>query len=186
MSVLKRLWRGELSLPITFWLFGVGGLFLLSLPVIVLDQIYPDSDEMSWLAARLYLISFFFAIIYFIFIFVANWRSAWKHRGQLLKLLWRGELSLAVTYWGFGWMGSYVVSIPFLILEHIYPDPTVAPVIAGFLLVIFSLFGVMYIGTMSVAIFRSAGNYLGWEIWATLARMSVLFVVVFGLILFAR
>ena len=175
MSGLKRLWRGELSLPITFWLFGVGGLYLLFLPLIVLDRIYPDPDATPLLAAVLYRISFFFAIIYFIFIFVAICSSAWKYRGQLLKRVSDGEFSLPVTYWLYGWLVLFAIIIPLFILTLIFSFLIEAPWIAEFLFVIFTLFVFLYIGNICNGIMSSANKYEGWKIWRGLAKLTVLF-----------
>lgn len=181
MSWLTRLWRGELSLPITFWLYGVFGLFLVSLPSIVLDQIYPDLDDAPVITVLIYAISFFSAIIYFVFIFVAIWRSAWKYRGQLLKRLWRGELSLFNTYWFFGGLGGFALYILLLIVNAIYLDPDAMPEIAAVLYISFGLFAIIYFVVISFAIWRSAGNYKGSKEWVILARISVIIgIVSFG------
>ncbi len=185
MTWLTRLWRGELSLPITFWLYGVFGLFLVSLPSIILDQIYPDLDDAPGITVLIYAISFFSAIIYFIFIFVAIWRSACKYREQLLERLWRGELSLFNTYWFFGGLGAFALYILLLIVDAIYLHPDAMPEIAAVLYISFGLFAIIYFVVISVAIWRSAGNYKGSKGWEILARISVVIgIVSFGLGLF--
>jgi hypothetical protein len=74
MPVLK-LWRGEYSLPVTYWVFGVIGNIALGIP---LNLMSPDGNQIlfySFLAL---------AFVYSIVVAVGIWRSASKYQGLAL------------------------------------------------------------------------------------------------------
>ena len=103
MSWLKQLWRGELSLSNTFWLFGVFGAFLL-LPLLVfvlskpLGLVFPYMDiyAMNEPAGAAIFIAW---IVYYIFALVAIWRSAGNYQG---KKVWAILARIYVGVYSFG------------------------------------------------------------------------------------
>ena len=81
MTQVTALWRGEVPLAKTGWLYGFLGLLLLAFPIILLSGLGLVS------AARPLLLTLSAAIlIYAPFIAVAIWRSAGNYRG---KFAWR-------------------------------------------------------------------------------------------------
>ena len=99
---------------------------------------------------------------------------------MFFNLLWRGEITLVRTYWVFGVLFYSLLEIPsYLIVPAISNSPDVEPS-ASFVfgMTAYAIFVLAYTVFVSVAIWRSAGNYKGSEIWAVLARV----MVVIGLI----
>jgi hypothetical protein len=77
MDHIKALWKGEIPLVRTYWLYFVVIGTLLELPL----QLYPSRADYSLLGLNIYALLFF---PYFPFIFVALWRAAVKYRGPLV------------------------------------------------------------------------------------------------------
>jgi hypothetical protein len=86
---------------------------------------------------------------------------------EVFKSLWRGELSLARTYWLFGFSAMFLIKIPLILWEE-YPPAT--PLLPGLVAVI----GIIYFLFISVAIWRSANNYKGKMIWPALAKLQII------------
>jgi hypothetical protein len=90
MNLIKKLWRGEIPLWQTFWLYGV--LF----PIVVLI-LYPIPLKILVHFIFIYMVYIFaffivMGLLYPVVIFVAIWRSAGKYEGRkiwmwLLKIL---------------------------------------------------------------------------------------------------
>lgn len=98
--------------------------------------------------------------------------------GQAISALWRGEFSLAMTYWGFAQLGGLVLAIPQLGLRVLKLNDA-ADVLDGIALV--------YSVVVIVGIWRSAARYTGHRIWADLARAAtVLPPVIAALLLLAQ
>jgi len=77
MTQVTALWRGEVPLAKTGWLYGFLGLLLLAFPIILLSGLGLVS------AARPLLLTLSAAILlYAPFIAVAIWRSAGNYRGK--------------------------------------------------------------------------------------------------------
>ncbi len=72
---ISRLWRGDYSLPLTYWVFGVVGNVGLSIPM---NLISPDSDPLIFYS----LLTLVF--VYSILVSVGIWRSATKYQGLSL------------------------------------------------------------------------------------------------------
>lgn len=94
-----RLFRGDVSLPVTYWVFSVliGGVFLgIVLGVIEFNYAKIAMTEYGpWLVQAFY----WFAIAYTVFMFIAIWRSAGKYRGWALwKWLARIVVLLGVLF----------------------------------------------------------------------------------------
>ena len=84
MSVLKRLWRGELSLRFTFWYFGIGGVWIVSLlPSAMSDAlrvVFPHFPDMGALNNPIGATLFTAWAVYYYFVLVAIARSAWNYK----------------------------------------------------------------------------------------------------------
>ena len=93
--------------------------------------------------------------------------------GQAMTRVWRGEFSLAMTYWGFAQFGGLILAIPQLGLRVIGLN-TAAQLVDG---VAFAYSVVVIVG-----IWRSARRYHGNPIWAHLARMATLMPLVVALL----
>lgn len=78
--------------------------------------------------------------------------------------LWRGCVPLAITYWLWGVLGSWVWLI-LITLTNLASGPGLGLVVA--------LFGLVYSIYISVAIWRSAVRYEGRRVWSELARISI-------------
>jgi len=85
-------------------------------------------------------------------------------RGNLLVRLWRGQVPLATTYWGYGVVGNIGCAV--LLVGASEMLPPLAALLVGIVVVAYSVLTL-------VAIWRSAGRYAGSAAWSTLARISV-------------
>ncbi len=93
---------------------------------------------------------------------------------NILLRLFRGEVSLYVTYWIYGSLVGLGLGVVQTAIEANYYDLVSTEVgslaIAGFYWLV-----VAYTFFILVAIWRSAGKYDGRPVWATLARLAVVF-----------
>lgn len=96
--------------------------------------------------------------------------------GRAMASVWRGEFSLATTYWGFSQLGGLLLAIPQLGLRMLKYD-RVADVVDGV--------AVAYAVVVIVGIWRAAARYPGHPFWAGLARAATLAPIVFALITLA-
>ncbi len=82
MELLRQLWRGNISLARTFWLyyFGVAILFKVG-DKILTDGLFSSMTVLDYLI--IYLI-IGIQVIYFVFILIAVWRSATKYKGSVV------------------------------------------------------------------------------------------------------
>ena len=88
MTQVAALWRGEVPLAKTGWLYGAGGIMLLTVPLIVL----PGMGLEPLLRGPLIALSVA-ALIYTAFIAVAIWRAADNYQGQRAwRLLAKGSV----------------------------------------------------------------------------------------------
>lgn len=83
---------------------------------------------------------------------------------HFLFRLWRGEYSLARTYWGFGALVSVCWQLALWLMAL---DP------AGWLFMGLHVVMAVYFCVVYVGIWRAAGRYRGSRIWAWLARLAV-------------
>lgn len=97
----------------------------------------------------------------------------------LIGALWRGERSLAVTYWVFGAAIYFAIDLGLEALGlggYLKSEAPLEVAVVTLLLVVI----IAYLIFISVAIWRSATNYAGHPLFAVLAKISV----VIGLITF--
>jgi hypothetical protein len=107
---LKSLWRGEIQLQKTFWLFGIVTLLLFSFTFIVSQEIIAAITG-KVLNAPFYFDCFlvFIFIVYGIFIIVSIWRSANKYRGHRKWSRLAKVTSIIFVLWFGANMGLYLV-----------------------------------------------------------------------------
>lgn len=80
MSLIANLWRGEISLPRTYWLFGVFGTFFLHISLIILFGIYPGP---------VVVICTILVWVYEFIVLVGIWRSATKYYAYFYVAIYR-------------------------------------------------------------------------------------------------
>ncbi len=84
------LWRGQVSLAKTAWLYGVGGLMLLIVPFTLIPNL-----ELGFSTRELMLALGAAILLYAAFIAVAIWRAAGNYQGRLAwRLLAQGSVLL--------------------------------------------------------------------------------------------
>ena len=76
MSLITKLWRGEISLPRMYWLFGAFGTIFLHISLIILVGIYPG---------RVTVICTILVWVYEFIVLVGIWRSATKYYAHFLN-----------------------------------------------------------------------------------------------------
>jgi hypothetical protein len=78
--MITRLWRGEVALWKTFWLFGAGGGIILGLPIfatmLALTDV-PDDRTATVILAALGIL-----LIYLVWVSVGIWRAAGRYPGD--------------------------------------------------------------------------------------------------------
>ena len=99
---------------------------------------------------------------------------------RLIKRLWRGEVSLAKTYWLYGVLLIALISVPLRLYNHSLESDPIGTVqkwgnATWYILIVVSHTYALFI---YVAIWRSANNYTGRKLWAALAKIFVLFGLV--------
>ena len=96
MDIIKKLWNGDFSLPITFWLFHVLGNGILNLIDTSLDSsgLY---DRLLIQDQYFFIITFvIFGLCYFILTCTGVWRSSVKYGQSGGSKLWSGAAQIAV------------------------------------------------------------------------------------------
>ena len=77
MTQVTALWRGEVPLARTGWLYGLIGMIVLVAPLMLISGLGPASD-----AKPLLLLLSAATLVYAAFMAVAIWRSAGNYRGS--------------------------------------------------------------------------------------------------------
>ena len=73
MARIQALWRGEVRLVVTFWVYSIFGALAVHIPLVLAEE-YPFPD--SIIIVILHWSYYVFASSYNIFMWVAVWRSA--------------------------------------------------------------------------------------------------------------
>ena len=95
-SYVRRHWRGDLSLPHTFWVNGAILFFALYTVPVVAPGIF--TSRSNPLRAWIYLLGFLAALtVVSVWQLVGIWRSAGKHRSRGGKLLWVWSAKIIVV-----------------------------------------------------------------------------------------
>jgi hypothetical protein len=90
-ELVSNLWRGRLRLPVTYWLFGVGG--NMSFVALLVAGYFMLGLDAAWLWA-IYLLS----LAWFVWIFVGIWRSVGRYAGPaLLAVLARAGVCVGIV-----------------------------------------------------------------------------------------
>ena len=102
---------------------------------------------------------------------------------NILVKLWRGEYSLARSYWLFSVLGNAVLSIPVKLYEFAPADVQNGPI--RYLALIYGLLILVYCFVVAVGVWRSANAYTKWSGWKYLAKIhSALSLIILLLVLF--
>lgn len=80
---------------------------------------------------------------------------------MFIKKLWRGEYSLAKTYWGFGVLGNALLGIPLSLI-----DSLIHPILFIGCYLVSLLYAFIIVG----AVWNSASQYAGPAIWRLFAK----------------
>jgi hypothetical protein len=83
VDLIKELWRGDVPLSRTFWVFLFGVNFLLNAAFVYLN--FQPDILITAIGVSFYLLLLLFFIIYGPFILIATWKSANKHQGFQLN-----------------------------------------------------------------------------------------------------
>jgi hypothetical protein len=79
-AMIIQLWRGEIPLWKTFWLFGMGGGLVLGLPIFSAMLALTDVPDDT--TASIFLAALSFLLVYLIWVFVGIWRAANRYSGE--------------------------------------------------------------------------------------------------------
>jgi phosphoglycerol transferase MdoB-like AlkP superfamily enzyme len=79
MELIKELWRGDIPLSRTFWLFGFGVNLLLTIALLYLS--FQAEILTTTIGMIFYFLLLLCSILYGPFILIAIWRSANKYQG---------------------------------------------------------------------------------------------------------
>lgn len=102
MVLIKDLWRGDIPLSKTFWVFGFGVNLLLNMALFYLT--IQDNMFTTNIGAAFCLLLFLFSFIYSPFILIGIWRSANKYQG-LQRYVLASKIMVII-----GWSG-YIKSL---------------------------------------------------------------------------
>ena len=105
--MITRLWRGEITLWKTFWLFGVGGGLVLGLPIF--SAMLALTDVPDDITAMVFLAALGFLLVYLTWVFVGIWRASNKYSGERI---WVVLAKIAVVAGTFN-IGLLMVSVLF-------------------------------------------------------------------------
>jgi len=107
-GLIARLFRGDVSLPITYWVFGflIGNVgFQIILKIIEFNYLeITTSQAGAWSVMAFYWV----AIGYSIFMLIAIWRSAGKYQG---RAIWAGLARVAVVLGALGLIANFIVGL---------------------------------------------------------------------------
>ena len=103
MDLMKSLWRGDISLVKTFWLFGfcVNLLFIAGINYFLIVNKQALSTSAGYISLWVFII---FSLIYAPFIYISIWRSANKYQG-LQRYAIAAKIMVII-----GW-GRYIMEI---------------------------------------------------------------------------
>ncbi|MDX1653601.1 MAG: hypothetical protein R3310_00170 [Candidatus Competibacteraceae bacterium] len=99
MKPLSRCWRGDLPLPVVYWLWGVGG----NMSLLALLVVLWAGGASPWLLWPVYLIS----LGWFVPIFFGIWRSAGTYGGpRIWAVLARAGVIVGIFRMALEFLGS--------------------------------------------------------------------------------
>lgn len=81
---------------------------------------------------------------------------------DIFKSLKDGDFGLAKTYWLFGVLGNFLISLPLNLLTGLVP------------IAVYSLFSLAYGVTVLLGIWNAANRYTGFKLWAILAKLAAI------------
>jgi membrane protein implicated in regulation of membrane protease activity len=112
-NYLVRLWRGEISLPLTYWVWGSLGcvaLRLLSPGIVYL--VFANASMMSQFDMQALLWGWtIISFVYTAFILIAIWRSATRHKEKYPDKSWGLIAKISVTFGWIALVGAFLHSL---------------------------------------------------------------------------
>lgn len=108
--MIIRLWRGEVALWKTFWLFGVGGGFVFGLPIF--GALLALTDVPDDTTASIFLAAFGLLFFYLVWVCVGVWRAATNYLGNPV---WAVLAKLAVA--------AEALKVLLLVVAVLFTDP---------------------------------------------------------------
>ena len=85
IGAVNKLWRGDVPLVISYWVFGVIGGRILSIPTLIFENkglFDKNSDQFYWEVDLAIFLYFLLVITYTVFVYVGIWRSANNYNGE--------------------------------------------------------------------------------------------------------
>lgn len=94
MSKIRQMWRGELGLSKTGWIYGLLGMLCLAVPLTLMTSLgYQNEFPMLALLLSVYI------LVYAVFMGVSIWRAASKHTGHpAFAWLAKGSILFIILY----------------------------------------------------------------------------------------
>ena len=92
---------------------------------------------------------------------------------ELIKALWRGDISLAKTFWIFGFAVNLLLNFTssYILLQQ---EIILSTIIGRVLLLLLVVFCIIYNPFILIAIWRSAKKYKGSNVYGILAKIMVI------------
>jgi hypothetical protein len=87
----------------------------------------------------------------------------------IFKALKDGDFGLAKTYWLFGVLGNFLLSLPGYLLIELVP------------IVIYTLFTLAYGVIVLLGIWNSASRYTGFKLWSILAKLAAIIGILYAI-----
>src|ERR1051325_5605023 len=91
---------------------------------------------------------------------------------KFIRDLWRGDVPLVWTYWGFGVVVTIMLVGLFAVVENNLSRFDRSAALMTTVIALF-VFAMVYTVFVWIAIWRSANHYAGWHGWRILAKVAV-------------
>lgn len=100
IGAVNKFWRGDVRLVISYWVFGIIGLRILSIPLVIIEKeglLDENVDQFYWEVDLAIFLYFLALVTCNVFIFVGIWRSANNYSGpEVWARLAQGAIILGV------------------------------------------------------------------------------------------
>jgi len=94
MSKIRQMWRGELGLSKTGWIYGLLGILCLAVPLTLITNLGYQTEFPT-----LVLLLSVYILVYAVFMGVSIWRAASKHTGHpAFAWLAKGSILFIILY----------------------------------------------------------------------------------------
>ena len=100
---------------------------------------------------------------------------------RIVKDLWRGDISLAITFWALFIVGNEAFDLFGLVLRNSsYLDDT--PSVVRTFIYTITVLGIIYLPFSLVCVWRSAGKYEGIKVWSYSARALTILMLSYAIL----